>query len=900
MENIYSDNLLQQNMRIKNMKDSFIRHPNLYPINDPNIIPNDQINKIISASNKINKSKKPDLNNHEPKKPTNRQQSATKKSEPIQSVIKKFTTKPQKSNIFIDMYNYRNKLLESKLSQLPKKFDYVEQDNDFREAMMVLNKEYIINSNDVNKIKFISYSEFKSKLLLNRLNENLSLKFFFSKNKDFLYKIINKLYFNRNVGRYDKDNLQKKRLSPIIEGRKKYGGSMLENDGETFLSILSVLDRKHDFTEGVNADITKYIEDEGIKFINSKITPPSAQSTEILNLFKNNKNYEEDILINTIEHMIGNAPYAPYLTDSNKLTSFAFIDVNDTMDKLNIAYKTPNTQNEDINGINKDNIIKKLIENISKFFNYDITTAPTERYKYIFDTDIKLHSKFKTITDKQKFHYNLYNKIGEQLYPFENAFDPHASNNITINSSNINTFREITKTNFNYDIPPAQYKTDYMYAIKHYVNNYLGFEITQHENTDTYIPCIIFKKYNETKMKGFAKFKTLFDGAGTPPISSFSKIQNQINPLITDYIVCQLSGSAVQFYINSILNIPGVHTYTYIKYTCSAFNNRTILKEYIKKLIEIYNTSLTTKADFDDLLNKKDEEFETKPNPSKIIMHFIIGYLYYCNDKNIVSESKIIIKEIIEILFDLKKAGDWGQALFCSEYNKKENINKKDCFFVSGDNLAAVRSLLATNVKTILPVEYKIISGVNTDKKRSIITLYRNKFALTFGGLINYITNSIITLKAFDIFKYDTLVPEFFMEITYLQYPITTPGKLNKHDDIITDTNFNYDTFNIFINYLKYQLQIYLYIYTITNLNNDDTDDAVDAVDAVVDEVDDIGDSAMNDVDVDVDVDVVDVLCDPDRRSSPPRVGWRWGMSPCQGRRIFVLRNSTRKNQESF
>ena len=82
MENIYSDNLLQQNMRIKNMKDSFIRHPNLYPINDPNIIPNDQINKIISASNKINKSKKPDLNNHEPMVKEQKQPKVAKVKEP--------------------------------------------------------------------------------------------------------------------------------------------------------------------------------------------------------------------------------------------------------------------------------------------------------------------------------------------------------------------------------------------------------------------------------------------------------------------------------------------------------------------------------------------------------------------------------------------------------------------------------------------------------------------------------------------------------------------------------------------------------------------------------------------------------------------------------------------------
>ena len=210
MENPYSDNLLQQNRRIKNMKDSFIRHPNLYPINDPNIIPQNKPEIRKSTSNKP-------VIKHE-----------------IRS----------KRNIFIDMYNYKNKLLESKLSLLPKKFDYVEQDNDFQDVLMLLNNENKITSEDVNKIKFISFAEFKSKLLLSRLNQDFNTKLFFSKNKNFFYKIVNKLYFNKNVGIYNTGNDSKKqRLMPIKENKRsktKYGGSMLEDSGNRLLSILSV------------------------------------------------------------------------------------------------------------------------------------------------------------------------------------------------------------------------------------------------------------------------------------------------------------------------------------------------------------------------------------------------------------------------------------------------------------------------------------------------------------------------------------------------------------------------------------------------------------------------------------------------------------------------------------
>ena len=774
-----------------------------------NLIPEKSENIIKPKNNRIPKNSE--------KSETNPQ--ISRKSETNPQISRKFDTK-SKRNIFIDIYNYRNKVLESKLSLLPKKFDYVEEDNKYQESMMLLNKEYEIKNDDINKIKFISFSEFKSKLLLSKIKEDLSLDFFFSKNKDFLNKIINKLYFNKNGDKYDFS--MKKKLSTIIEENSgsKYGG-MLEDVGGKFLSILSVLDRKHDFMEGVNADITKYIHDEGQKFITSKFSPATPQLNEILDLFASNKDYEEDILINTINHIMGNIPYQPYLSNANKLTSFAFIDVNDVMDKLQIYYKTLNETDSEINDINVGNIFNKLIEYISTFFNYDMTA--TENYKFIFDTDIKLHAKLKNATEKKKFHHNLYNKIGEQLFPFENAFDPHASNTITINPSNIKVFREITETNFNYK-PPVRYlpdtkKTDYMFAVKNNVNNYLGFDIIQEGVTNNYFPCIILKKYNDVKMNNFNKYKNkIFD----PSLTHFNTIPNSLNPAIIDYNFCSLSphlGSSVQFYIDSILNN---FKHTYIKYTCSSFTNIPILKEYIKRLIVIYNNSPNIKDDFDALLKEKDDEFDTKPYPGKIILHFIIGYLYYCNDKDPFNDAKQIIKEIIEILFDLKKAGDWGQALFCSEYNKKENINKKDCFFVTGDKLAAVRSLLCTNVKTILPVDYKFLSGVTTNRKRSIITLYRNRFDLTFKRFVNYIETSIFTLKPFEIFSKTGLKMEFFMKYSYIHSPTVLPSQRNKHDEIITDDNFNYDTFNIFINYLKYQMQIFLYLYTITLLNNDD------------------------------------------------------------------------------
>ena len=728
-----------------------------------------------------------------------------------------------KRNVFNDKYKFRNKFYDSKSELLSKKFNYIDADTKFKNTMMLLNKKIPISNDEINKIKFISFSEFKTKLFLSRINEDLSTKFFFSKNKDFLYKIINKLYFNKNVGKFnssfsDSTDEKKKKLSPIkerIRNKIKYGGNILKSNANSFLSILSVLDRKHDFLEGTNKEITKYIYNEGTKYINNKIQPPSDQNNEMLELFKSTKNYEEDILINTIKHIMGENTYDTYFTNTNKLTSFAFIDITST-DTLEIYHKLLTTANETINitGADTTVVFRELIKAITTFYKYDITQHNfKEHYKYMFDTDVKLHSIFKTKTNKLHFHHNIYDKIGEQLYPFENAFDPHSSNDIKIDDTDIDLFRRIINTNFNYDQTSVNlHVNDNMYAIKKNVNKYLEFNVLKQQiGNNDYIPCIIFKKYDELKMLNFE----LYNNIRTANPTKFIIISPTAANGNIDHKYCKLSeqiGDSVLFYVDSTLIDTKC---TYIKYNSPSFNNVPILKFYIKKLITILGSS-NPHIEMTNLLKDIDDK-----KPSIVIIHYIIAYLYYCNDIDIININIInirnCIKEIIEILFDLKKAGDWGQALFCSEYNKHQNVNRKDCFFVTGDKLAAVRSLLCTNVKTILPVDYTIISGAQSNKKKSILTLYRNKFALTFKDLSDYINNNLFTLKSFEVFKQHELKIEFLM--TYNHYKAAIP---NKNDLNITDAVFNKDTFNILINFLKYQMYIYLYMYTIVFIDETD------------------------------------------------------------------------------
>ena len=734
-----------------------------------------------------------------------------------------------KRNVFNEIYKYRNNLLESKL--LPEKLTYIEKYNRFLKAMMLLNTKNVINENDVKKIKYISFSQFKSKLLINRINEDLDIDFFFSKNKDFLYKIINKLYYNKHVKDIkNSSSVYKKKLSPILEekskSKSKYGGSILTNEGKNFLSILAVLDKKHDFEDAVGANITKYIKAEGIIEINTKIAQQSAQHNELMNLFLDKQDYEEDILINTINHMMGINGYDNYFNNVNNFTSFAFIDTNDVMDKLDIYYKSHNKTDDSINAITKDNIITKLTEFISEFYRFEINPQNVaNKYKYMFDTNIKLRDKFRTLTDKQHFHQVIYDKIATQLYPFENAFDPHSSNEINIHDNDIDNFRRIIDINFNY-IPTPQNQKEDIYTIKNIVNKYLGFQIKKHVNT-TYHSCVIFKKYNNAKMLNFKPFKDIHDAVN--PSRFIINKQNQVNPII-DERYCELSpniGNSILFFINSTIYKNPPELFTYIKYACKSFNSKENVKTYNKNLIEILYAKDPKKEIIDFLNNIVDIK-----NPDVLLMHYIVAYLFYCNDyinQNLLfvsqNDVKAAITEIIAILFDLKKAGDWGQSLFCSEYNKIENINNKDCFFVTGDKLAAVRSLLCNNVKTILAVDYnKMILNSNNNKKHSILTLYRNKFTLTFKDLINDIKTLIFTLAAFELFNDTDLKPEFFMKVNFLKSPIVN-GK-NKEDEIITEENFNIYAFLILINFLKNQMYIYLFMHTIVYLPHKDNDNA--------------------------------------------------------------------------
>jgi hypothetical protein len=767
-ENIDS-NLIEVNKKPSSRKQSQVK------LKDPNIISSRKQSQIkIKPSENIPA-------NVEMKKPSSRKQSQAKLNLPI--------------TFYNNYFKYSIASLKNNLKSKKDKFNYIVEDAKFQNALSIVNTKKL-NKDDINNIKFISYAKVKSKLFISQLIEDNNIDLFFSKNKDKIKNVIDILYPNKNHTR--------KKLSPIIEEssgsesyKKKYGGNNLTASGDDFLSILAALDCKHDFAENVNDDITKYVHSFGEKIITSKIKDAKFK-TEINELFETNQTFEEDIMNNCILHILGNKD-PDYLPDNSDFINFAFIDMNETATKLNIYEKLNITQNNTVDAavdVSVADIHTKIIEYIQKFYRFNAN--PTNKYKYLLDTDLKLYDKFENL---DKRHEKLYDRIGKQLYPFENAFDPHSSNKIEIDiDDSVDDYINITDKIFNY--PDADIPKDYKFAINKNVNKYFYFTINKDSTTNTYYPCIIFRKYDKAKMIN----------GGYLHINSIEKRGiNEKNELCKNTLM-RCSTNLALFYINKSIGLK--NNLTFIENRGQSFNSIEILKIFIKKLIEILKSPANLNVEMNNFLNINLDTDASITDIRHAIVHHMIAYIYYCYDEPAATPD-VKIKNIIEILFDLKKSGDWGQALFCSEYNNLNKFNNKECFFVTGDRLAAVRSILTNNVKTIFPIEYKLLSNITTKKKKSILSLYRNNFTLTFQNFMEYINNNIFSLPAFETFKYK-ISPLFFMK-----QEVINQGK--SEQEIITNDNFNKKTFEILVRHLYFYLYAYIYLYSIVSLEDDKT-----------------------------------------------------------------------------
>ena len=643
----------------------------------------------------------------------------------------------------IDYYNLYRKLLERPLS--------------------IYDEKNRLTRDDLENIKIISPSDYREKLLLNKICVRNQLSTFYTDNID----TIN--YINNNIT--EKTLKSIKKLSPIIEksnesrseskgGRKrifKKGGGGLKQEGHVFLSILHILDRKHDFIEGVNDDMTLYINTDSTDNIDKKLLGNLILKDKVLELYKRSKSngYEDKIVLDILNKIIDNK----YIENTMNYINFCFIDIGKAKEKLDIYELKKMSQVIDVDKAIANDIYDKIINIIKVFYGY----ATAANIKYLLDIDIK--------TNVNSLDKNVYPNIGTQLHPFEDVFDPHSSARIVVDPANIDLYKNITNSNFN--SPVGGIVENIYSAIRDITRKYINFDYYE-ESHGLYYPSLLFLK----DIRFINIFKIFID-----KLISIGANKEQIipNKVLYFFAVDTTSGK--------------LKTGLYYK---NSFNTVDALKHYINKLIKYKNTN--DKANFEIEFNDTTYNITSASLPKYVIIHLLIVYLYYTIklEKGSIQFNNILA-DIIDILFDLKKAGDWGQSLFCSKYNEK--IINDDCFFVSGDRLSAMRSILSTNVKTIFTTDYNIINSSSTDKQ-TMMSLFKNLNMFTFKNFVEYLKVNIFKN---DEYKYyiDDLQPQYFYKNTAGDPPFN-------EDALITDANFNPEFIIKIIHILKYLFLNYL------------------------------------------------------------------------------------------
>ena len=636
-------------------------------------------------------------------------------------------------------------------------------------------KNFDSSNDDIYKPRIISYTEYKRKLFFSELNNYYDTDNIFSNN----YDEINYIYFGdfyktiKNDVKKNKKNNDK--LDDILDNieivekknKNKKGGNLLTDDAISFLKLLHIYDSKHDFIDTILNDTNI------IYFLNNefkKINTTGASKEYYNKLFNDNSNlYETNILINTIDK-IGESIFFNNTTYEN----FMFIEIDTNYDKyVSLTYN-------DIPYNLKDANINTLIAYIKEFFNYD----NIDNTKYIYDTEIKL-SKDLT-TQIGKIHHELYNRIGTQIFPFENAYDPHSSNTIEIKADDLSNYKEILTKNFNSTI----INNEYEFAVRFNTSNYLNFDfIKKQDSAILYNPVIIFKDSINKK--------------------KFIKYVNKILP--PEYIIkddeINIDKKNISKNINILLN-----DYNFgIEYKYS-FNEIDVIKNIIQQLLIILK-----KPDLSGLTIKNG--FLKQPmisnEPKYYVAYIITIYLIIAINPDLNNFTNDNLKELINILFDLKKSGDWGQSLFCSEYNKK--YPTQNCFFISGDRLSAVRSLMCNNVNTIFGTNYTVIkkNRLNDDTK-TIMSLYKNTSISTFKDFNNFILNNVLSFTPFKkLFCYENLNFKYFSNVDIV----------NDNENIINlnDIRFDLTKFDIFVKVLILQMKIILYVYSVVDTSNNIT-----------------------------------------------------------------------------
>ncbi len=738
-------------MSIKEQIDKFsIDNENLFPI-DKNQFPIDKNNSMQQSEEK-NKIKK---------KKQHRYKIGEKK----------------RKKICIDFLNFINR---------HNVFDESEKNMDFK------NLDFFLDNLDLHKAPhqkptIISEFEYIDKIIMSNLIENFNVNNLFSKIKN---KLINGNKFNNHY-----KNL-------ILNKIKSLKGGNLTVLGDEILRILHIYDAKHDFgSESTN--INKYIKDlylsdSRILIPDGGTTPAQADKYDKYDKLYNDytSNYEENIL----NYIISNNDKLIDVDDDN--ACFMYVDINSSADKyifFDSKGKVPK-QKETFN--TDDDELETIIKD---YYNYN----NRQDIGYLYDTCVHTYSKL----DEKIKHIakNVLNKFSNQLYPFENAYDPHSSSVIDIPMDMTDIYRNITDTNFNRNNPNNQHLS----AIRDMTREYLNFnvrEFTIDGINKTYIN-IKLNKLNTINLNELIN-NLSSSTTTTSLIGSFylENIKHNLTVINTAYVIKKYN-IIIHLSEDNCINIACINS----------FNTISLIKNCIENIMSA--------SDLANMINIYNLD-HTKDIAPKWLLYFIVIYLIFTNPKYEQAKTnqqqlKNIKNNVINILLDLKKSGDWSQSLFCSLYNEQEN-SEKECFFISGDKLSAARSILNGNVKTITATDYYNLqdTAASTNApgkktKKCILTLFNGKSKLKFTNLNSLLIGGIFNFNAFRLnyFNFTNIINAF-----------KNDSSINDNT-FIEDDNLNFDYFWKFIIIIIYQMRIYYNSFSVFKTIDTNNFDLIDFTD---------------------------------------------------------------------
>ena len=501
-----------------------------------------------------------------------------------------------------------------------------------------------------------------------------------------------------------------------------YGGD-LNDIGKIILKVMHIFDKKHDFGKARNGkrlsknNLDK-LNENGVKFITKTVdrllgTSPQRANIlkDLLELYNNSINYETKVLLYVIEKLIKGDLYgenisslfAFYLVknikfvDSSDTALAEFkIDIYEKLSKFILDFLEISSINKDerfyvfdtIIQINKgekndeegetssDKRALSVIQEETDEINTGDDDEDDEDEDEEGDETQVLSSAEKGLLRWSVFTSEVLDKNFKKCIPIESGFDPNSSGKISVPSNLLGNIYEITSNVYNSINTDAS--IEYDTAFRNETKKYFRVEYYNPDpsNRDKFWVSLLFNK-----------------------------------PMNNDYGFTDTDDMHI---IQESGNINGI-----------AWNGNgfgvPLLITYINLLSDT-DLNLTDITKYGEYIRRNKEHLTVNS-----VLQFVIAYLYHNNVDN---------KDIISILYDFKKSGDWGQILYC-KFSDKLNT-KTSTLFVSGDKLCSLYSLLQQSVKTLFGIDQTFLNkDIATKDKTFVMGLYKGNKAFTIKDLLN-------------------------------------------------------------------------------------------------------------------------------------------------------------------